>query len=29
MDKLELHVDELGDDILFDGLSPFPRGCAW
>lgn len=24
MDKLELHLDELGDDILFDGLSPFP-----
>ena len=25
MDKLELHLDELGDDILFDGLSPFPE----
>ena len=24
MDKLELHLDELGDDILFDGMSPFP-----
>lgn len=24
MDKLELHLDELGDDILFEGMSPFP-----
>jgi len=24
LDKLELHLDELGDDILFDGMSPFP-----
>jgi hypothetical protein len=24
MDKLELHLDELGDDILFDGMSSFP-----
>ena len=23
LDKLELHLDELGDDILFDGTSPF------
>tara|TARA_R110000822_G_scaffold328_3_gene1381 strand:- start:696 stop:1094 length:399 start_codon:yes stop_codon:yes gene_type:complete len=25
MDKLELYLDEFGDDILFDGLSPFPE----
>ena len=24
LDKLELHLDELGDDILFEGMSPFP-----
>ena len=24
MDKLELHLDELGDDILFDGMPSFP-----
>ena len=24
LDKLELHLDELGDDILFDGMPSFP-----
>ena len=24
LDKLELYLDELGDDILFDGMSLFP-----
>ena len=24
LEQLELHLDELGDDILFDGMSPFP-----
>jgi len=24
MDRLELHLDELGDDILFEGMSSFP-----
>ena len=24
LEQLELHLDEMGDDILFDGMSPFP-----